>query len=484
VPLLLAIDLGTTSTRALAIEAGHAVRGRAQLPLTTRCPRPGFVEQDPEQMFERSVEVAREALARAGAAAADVAALGIVTQRATVIAWDADTGKSLCPAVGWQDQRTHARAAELQAAGIPISTLPSATKLEWLLKRDAAVAAAARAGRLRFGTPDAWLGFRLSGGASFATDPGQASCTALFDLERGAWSEPLLGMFGVAAETLPALAPTSGVEAEVQAEHLGRAIPIAARAGDQQAACFAQGAHAKGDAKLTLGTSAMLDVNTGGAVQRAPHGAYPLALWRLRGEPTAFGLEGSVITAGAAIDWLVDARLLASPAALDAVARSVASAEGVAFVPALQGLGTPFMDPDARGFVGGLTRGSTAAHVVRAALEGIAHRCADVCEALFPSGDRLRVDGGLARCGFLVQRIADLSGRRVERAFETEATAIGAAWLAAHGAGILVRPADALAWLPPREPFLPEDPPEARHHARERWRAVLRRVGGPVPSLR
>jgi glycerol kinase len=480
VSLLLAIDLGTTSTRAVAIEAGHGVRGRARLPLATRYPQPGHVEQDPEEMFASSVEVARAALAEAGAAAGDVAAIGIVTQRATVVAWDAATGRSLCPAVSWQDQRTRERAAQLQAAGIPISTLPSATKLEWLLRHDAAVAAAARAGRLRFGTPDAWLGFRLSGGASFALDPGQASCTGLFDLDRGAWSEPLLGMFGVGADALPALVATSGVVAETQAELLGRAIPLAARAGDQQAACFAQGALAEGDAKLTLGTSAMLDVNTGGSPRPAPRGAYPLALWRLRGEPTAFCLEGSVITAGAAIDWLVDAGLLASPEALDAVARSVGSAEGVQFVPALQGLGTPFMDATASGFVGGITRGTRAAHVARAALEGVAHRCADVCEALAPAGDRLRVDGGLARCAFLLQRIADLTGLRVERAFETEATAIGAAWLAAHGVGLLARPADALAWLPPREPFLPEDPPEARRHARARWGAVLSRVSGPA----
>ena len=480
--LLLAIDLGTTSTRALAIEAGGGVRGRALLPLDTRFPQPGRVEQDPEQLFARSLEVAREALARAGGAASDVAALGIVTQRATVVAWDGDTGRSLCPAVGWQDQRTRARVAELQAAGIPITTLPSATKLEWLLRNDAAVAVAARAGRLRFGTPDAWLGYRLSGGASFATDPGQASCTGLFDLAGGAWSGPLLGMFGVGADALPALVATSGVVAEAQAEHFGGAIPLAARAGDQQAACFAQGALARGDAKLTLGTSAMLDVNTGGAPQRAPRGAYPLALWRLRGEPAAFCVEGSVVTAGAAIDWLVDAGLLASASALDAVARSVSSSEGVHFVPALQGLGTPFMDPDAKGFVGGLTRGSTAAHVVRAALEGVAQRCADVCEALAPA-TRLRVDGGLARSALLLQRIADLTGVCVERAFETEATAIGAAWLAAHGAGLLERPADVLAWLPVREPFEPQAPPESRRHAREHWRAVLRRVAGPE-SLR
>jgi glycerol kinase len=346
-----------------------------------------------------------------------------------------------------------------------------------MLRNEPDVADAARSSRLRFGTPDAWLLFRLSGGASFATDPGQASCTGLFDLDSGEWNAAALGLFGIDRETLPDLEGTSGVVAETTAAMLGAPAPLAARAGDQQAACFAQGVLEPGDAKLTLGTAAMLDVCSGGSPAQAPSGAYPLALWRLRGERDVFCIEGSVITAGAAVDWLVELGLLEAPEHLDALACSVSSSEGVSFVPALQGLGTPFLDDGARGFLGGLTRGTNAAHVARATVEGIAQRCADVCDALALERGVLRVDGGLARSELLLQRIADFSGLCVESAFETEATAFGAAWLAAHGAGLIARPLDVQGWLPPARRFEPQESPESRSRARERWADVLRRAG-------
>jgi glycerol kinase len=481
--VLLALDLGTTSTRALVLEPGGAVRGRAVRGLATRFPAPGRVEQDPEQWLVATLEAAREALSCAACGASDLRGVGLVTQRATAVAWDAHSGRALAPAIGWQDQRTHARVADLAAAGVPITTLPSATKFEWLLHNVPEVAQAAREERLCLGTPDAWLGFRLSGGACFATDPGQASCTALYDASAGDWSASALGLFGLERAALPEIARTSGALAQVDAALPGIAAPLAARAGDQQAACFAQGATSQGDAKLTLGTSAMLDVNTGHAPAPPPRGAYPLSLWRLRDEPEAFCLEGTVVTAGAAIDWLVEIGLLRDVTALDALAGSVASSDGVVFVPALQGLGTPWLDDAARGFFGGLTRGSGAAHLVRAALEGVAQRCADLCDALSPGAVALRVDGGLSRSDLLLQRIADLSGLTVERALESEATAVGAALLAAHGAGLLSRADDVRDWLPPARTFTARATAQERLAARERWRDGVARAAGR-PSLR
>jgi glycerol kinase len=265
------------------------------------------------------------------------------------------------------------------------------------------------------------------------------------------------------------------VVGETPRELLGRAIPVAARAGDQQAATFAQGALAAGEAKLTLGTAAMLDLNVGDTPVFPGPGTFPLALWRVGGRD-AFCLEASVITAGAVVDWLVGLGLLPEAAAFDRVAGQVASAEGVAFVPALQGLGTPHFDDGARGLLGGLTRGSTAAHVVRAVLEGLAHRCVDLCDALDLEREQpLRVDGGLARSDLLLQRLADLSGRPVLRAAETETTALGAAFLAGLGAGVYDDASQCAALAVPPGPFEPAAEPGLREQERRRWQGVVER---------
>jgi len=471
---LLALDLGTTGVRALLVDGEGKTLARAYRPLATRFPKPGRVEQDPEEMWQRSVEVLREALSHAGAE--DIAALGVVTQRATTVAWDAASGAVLCPALGWQDKRTEPRAEELHKMGIPITTLPSATRFEWWLRHEPAVQQAAREGRLCFGGPDAWLTFRLTGGAANVTDPSQASCTGFYDLRAGRWNPDILAFFSVEEQTLPSVVPTASVVGETPRELLGSALPVAARAGDQQAATFAQGALAAGEAKLTLGTAAMLDLNVGDTPVFPGPGLFPLALWRLGG-CDAFCLEASVITAGAVVDWLVALGLLPEATAFDRVAGQVASAEGVAFVPALQGLGTPYFDDGARGLLGGLTRGSTAAHVVRAVLEGLAHRCVDLCDALELEREQpLRVDGGLARSDLLLQRLADLSGRPVLRAAETETTALGAAFMAGLGAGIyddVSRCAELAA--PPRR-FEPAAEPDRREQERRRWHSVVDRA--------
>lgn len=471
--LLLALDVGTTRACALAVGTGGDVRGRADAPLATRYPGPGRVEQDPDEMVALAGRVLRAALERAGADAGRVAALGVVTQRATTLAWDRETGRPLAPALGWQDQRTAPRVAKLRARGIAITTLPSATRFEWWLRQAGPVAEAARRGTLRLGTPDAWLTDRLTGGAAFVTDPGHASCTGLMDLATGDWSPDALALFGVPVEALPRIVATAEVVGETPAAWLGAPVPVAARAGDQQAAAFAQGAHAAGAAKLTLGTSAMLDVHTGDAPASPPRGAYPLSLWRLPGTGDAFCLEGTVITAGAGVEWLVELGVLDSPAALDRRAAGVASAEGVVFVPALQGLGTPYLDDGARGWLGGLSRGTTAGHLARALVDGLAQRCTDLCEALAVDGPRLAVDGGLAASDALLQALADASGLGVERAAELETTALGAALLAGLGAGVLPDLAACRATRRPGARFEPRSADAERRAARQRWRRLV-----------
>lgn len=473
---MLALDLGTTSVRALALRDDGRILARARRPLATQFPQPGRVEQDPAQWWERSLEALREALATAALDARDVAAIGVVSQRATAVAWDAASGRPLAPAIGWQDTRTGPRVQELAARGIAVGTMPSATKLEWLLTHVPACREAALAGRLRLGTPDAWLTDRLCGGAAFATDVGQASCTGLFDLRRGAWSAAALALFGIEAAWLPRLAPTSGVVGETPSALFGASIPVAARAGDQQAGSFAQGVLVPGQAKLTLGTSAMLEVHAGDTVPRPTRGGHPLALWELASIGRAYCVEATVITAGAVVDWLVQIGVLPDAASLDAIAAATPSSDGVVFVPALQGLGTPLLDTAARGACFGITRGTRAEHLVRAVIDGVAQRCADLEAAVDVAPGPLRVDGGLARSDAFVAALADATGRSVSRAAETETTALGAAYFAGLATGVWpdAEAAVATAAAPTRI--------ESRIGARERaarraqWQRAIARV--------
>jgi glycerol kinase len=473
---VLALDLGTTSVRALVVGDDGRVRARVQRPLASRYPHPGWIEQDPEEMWSSAQLVLREALAAARLTSRDIAALGIVTQRGSALAWDARTLEPLAPAQSWQDQRTATRVAGMRAAGIPINTLASSTKFEWWMKNDDAVRNAAHDGRLRFGTPDVWLAAKLSGGELHVTDPGNASCTALYDAVSGDWSQGLLDLFSVPRDALPAVAPTSGTVGETPATLLGTPVRVAARAGDQQASAFAQGVHQAGDAKLTLGTSAMFDVHTGERPGEPVPGAYPLALWWMADGTRAFCLEGTVISAGSAIDWLVEMGVARDAAELSGLASSAASSGGVTFVPALFGLGTPFMDDTARGALMGITRGSGRAELARAAFEGVAQRCTDVCEA-FPLGSGpLRVDGGLAQSDFLVQSLADFSGREVARAGEVETTALGAAFLAGLATGVFADPRACAELVPPAARFAPRISSDERASARDAWHAALARV--------
>lgn len=465
---LLALDLGTTGVRAVLYDEAGGVRARVHRPLSASFPAPGRVEQDPVRMHRESEAVLAAALAEAAIAPAEVAALGIASQRATAIAWDARTGEPLAPALGWQDQRRCESLEALHRRGIPIPAQAAAAKLLWWLERSHAVQAAARSGRLRFGTPDAWLAWRLSEGATHSTDPGHAGCTALYHAQERGWAQGLLDLLGIEATWLPEIVPTAHAVADAAGPLAG--IPIAARAGDQQAAAFAAGLRAPGQAKLTLGTAAMLDLHTGDVPATPRPGTIPLPLWRLPDGREHHCLEGHVTTAGSALEWCVALGLAPDVPALERLARSVPDSGGVVVVPALQGLGTPFDDGEARGFVGGLTRGSGAAELARAAFEGVAQRCVDVWEAMAPSDAWVRVDGGLSRSALLLERIARLGGRPVVRARDPEGTARGIAALAALGVS---RPHQALLGDSDGKRFEPDPESEAPRALRQRWRSIV-----------
>ncbi len=481
-PAVLALDLGTTSTRALVIDAAGRVCGRASRPLGHHYPAPGWLEQDPDEFIEASAAVMRGALELAGRKAGEIRALGIVSQRSTAIAWDAESGEALAPAIGWQDRRNQARVDELVALGIPINTLASATKFEWMLANVPEIREAAGAGRLRLGTPDAWLSDQLCRGGAFVTDPGHAACTGLLEAGTRSYWDVALGLFGVAAEQLPSVVPTSEIVGETHPGLLGAAIPIAARAGDQQASSFAQGILEPGMAKLTLGTSAMLNLHVEKPAQTGNDGFYALPLWDLPGHELASCIEGTVITAGSAVEWFCELGLLDDASRLDALAGSVESSEGVMFVPALQGLGSPILDVKARALAIGLTRGTGRGHLARALVEGIAHRCVDLCEAL-PLGDQpLRVDGGLAQSDALMGALANLLGRPLLRAQEIETTSLGAAYLAGLASGVWQTPEEAIATAAEPTRIEPAIGGAKRDAARERWGQAIERARSDTSS--
>ncbi len=476
--LLLALDLGTTSVRAIAFEPGGRARGRAARSLTTRCPAPGRVEQDPTEYREASRSVLAEALHRAGAGARDVAGIGIASQRATLVAWDAQSGRALGPAIGWQDQRAVPLAERLETEGLALGAQALATRLAWARHHDPTLREAARSGRLMCGTPDAWLHATASGDLRGATDPGQASCTALYDPRSGDWSRALLERLGLAEIDLPPIAATSGIVGETDARWLGAPVPLAARAGDQQASAFGLGVHRAGQTKLTLGTAAMLDRHTGSERRRAPAGCHPVALWQLAEHDIEWAVEGAVHTAGAVLDWLVSLGVADDVAGLLALAEGADSA-GVVFVPALQGLGAPFADDGVHASIGGITRGAGREALCRAALEGLAHRIAALCAALAADDDapcELRVDGGLARSELVLGLVADATGRVLARPEEVETTALGAGMLAALAVGAVAGPEEFAGWHRTARRIEPQLPAGARAEARARWAEEIGRA--------
>ncbi len=473
---VLALDQGTTGSTALVVDGGGRVLGRGYHELTQHFPEAGLVEHDAEEIWTITLAAGRDALAAARLGAGDIAALGITNQRETTVLWDRRTGAPLHRAIVWQDRRTAARCRELDAAFIRERTglVPdpyfSATKLEWLLARTAAADAAHAA----FGTVDSWLAWKLTGGRAHVTDPTNASRTMLYDIEGGAWDEELLRLFTIPREVLPEVRPSSGTFGVADARWFGKELPIAGIAGDQQAALFGQGCVAPGDAKNTYGTGAFLLLNTGSRRARSSRGLLTTVACDARGAP-AFALEGSIFIAGAAVQWLRDGLHLVGVAAeTEPLARSVPDSGGVAFVPAFVGLGAPHWEAEARGTIVGITRGTTAAHLARAALEAMAFSTREVLEAM--SGDSglaladLRVDGGAAANDWLMQFQADVLGVPVRRPDAVDSTALGAAGLAGLATGVWTS-IDQLVAARHYRTFEPGPRPEAAWQA---WNRAVR----------
>jgi len=485
---VLALDQGTTSSRAIVFDRRGAPIATAQKEFHQIFPRPGWVEHDAAEIWSTQLECARSALRQAGANASDITAIGVTNQRETVVLWDRLTGAPVANAIVWQDRRTAERCAELRATGVEetvraktglvLDPYFSATKLAWLLDHVPGARARAERGELAFGTIDSWLIWNLTGGAEHVTDVSNASRTLLFNLATLQWDDELLGLFGIPRNVLPRVSASSEV---VGATALfGDEIPIAGNAGDQQAATFGQACFSPGMAKNTYGTGAFMLMNVGASPQASDNRLLATAGWTLGAGAPAFMLEGSVFVAGAVVQWLRDGlSLFARSDDVEALARQVPDAAGVLLVPAFVGLGAPHWDPDARGTIVGLTRGTTKAHVARAALESIAFQSYDVLEAMQRDAARplteLRVDGGAARNDLLMQFQADVMGVPVVRPVVTETTALGAAYLAGLATGFWAGTDEiATLWKVDRrfEPAMGSDQREARV---EEWcRAVER----------
>jgi glycerol kinase len=428
--VILAIDQGTTGTTCLVVDDSLRVAGRGYRELRQSYPKPGWVEHDPEEIWQTVQQAAAAALAEAGVSAGDLRAVGITNQRETTVLWDRRSGRPLAPAIVWQDRRTAEQCRQLPAdlirdrTGLIPDPYFSATKLAWLLEHTGRPAGAA------FGTIDSWLAWRLTGG-EHVTDHSNASRTMLYGLAAGDWDGELLELFGIDAGLLPRIVPSSGVVGE--AELAGARVPLAALAGDQQSALFGQACLVPGQAKATYGTGSFILVNAGTTLPQPPPGL----LLTAAAQPGVFALEGAVFMAGATLQWLRDGLgILAGAAESEALAGSVASTGGVHLVPAMTGLGSPYWDPDARGLISGLTRGTGRAELVRAALEAIAFQVVDVVEAGGIRPAILRADGGAAANAWLMQFQADLLGVPVEVAAEREMTAFGAAGLAGLAIGV------------------------------------------------
>jgi glycerol kinase len=492
--LLLALDQGTTSTRAALYDLSGREVGSASRPLAQHYPVDGWVEHDPEEILSASVAVLREVLDQA---TAPVAALGVTNQRQTTVVWDRETGRAIAPAIVWQDRRTAPECERLVAQGaaavvarkttLPLDPYFSATKIAWLLDHTPGARARAEAGRLAFGTIDTWVIWRLTGGRAHATDPTNAGCTLLYDLERGGWDEALCSLFGVPMSLLPEVRDTAGDFGLTLTELLGREIPIRGCVGDQQGALAGQGCVRAGEIKCTYGTGAFLLMHTGERLVRSTNGLLSGYAARVAGRDT-YAVEGSVFIAGAAVQWVAEAfGVEGGPAGVERLARAARDDHAVMLVPAFTGLGAPWWDSAARGALFGMTRDTGLAEIAAAAIDSAAHQTGDVLEAMrgdfpecLPEGAALRIDGGMATSAAFAQRLADLTGVAVDRADYTEATALGAAMIAGVGAGVFPSLEAAAALRPKTERFTPALSPERRQAARARWLDAVGRVVGPT----
>jgi glycerol kinase len=493
---LLAIDQGTTGTTALVVSVDDGrTLGRATTEFAQHFPRAGWVSHDPREIWQSVETSVRGALAAASVPGSAIAAIGITNQRETTVVWERSTRRPIDLAIVWQCRRTADVCEQLKRdsrtvdrvrakTGLVIDAYFSATKIAWLLDNVAGARARAATGELAFGTIDSFLVSELTAGAVHATDVTNASRTLLMDLTSATWDRDLCELFRVPMSVLPAIVGSAEVVGRTRdVGFLPDGIPIAGIAGDQQAALFGQACFREGDAKCTYGTGAFALVNIGARPLSSQHGLVTTAAWHIHGK-TTYALEGSAFIAGAAVQWLRDGLgIIRDAGEIEALARTVRSSDGVVFVPALAGLGAPHWDPTARGTITGITRGTTAAHLARATLEGIAFEVRDLLDAMAKDAGRpllrLRVDGGAARNDLLMQLQADLADVDIERPADIESTGRGAAMLAGLGVGIFADTADLERMSSVAARFAPRMNAETRAVELHRWSDALRRAKGP-----
>jgi len=465
---VLALDQGTTSSRAIVFDREGVVRGVGQREFRQHYPRPGWVEHDANEIWHSQLDVAREALRNAGAAAADIAAIGITNQRETTLIWERATGRPLARAIVWQDRRTAPLCDKLRQdghgdflqarTGLVVDAYFSGTKLAWLLDHVPGARSMAERGELAFGTVDTWLIWQLTGGAVHSTDPSNASRTMLFDLHTQDWNDDILALLNIPRSVLPQIAPSSAIVGDALPEWLGGSVPIAGVAGDQQAATFGQACFTPGMAKNTYGTGCFMLMNVG--------------------DKPAYMLEGGVFVAGAAVQWLRDGLgIIQRSEDIESLAASVSDTDDVFMVPAFAGLGAPHWDPYARGTLVGLTRGTTRAHIARATLESIALQSAELLTCMNADSGialtELRVDGGAARNDLLMQMQADILGVPVVRPRVPESTALGAAGLAGFAVGFWSSQDEFASKWQAERTFRPAWPESVREARMKRWRQAV-----------
>ena len=487
---ILALDQGTTSSRAIIFDHSGAIRSAAQKEFQQIFPQAGWVEHDPREIWSSQLEVARAALAKAGLKARDIAVIGITNQRETTVIWDRKTGEPIHNAIVWQDRRTASFCDELKRAGrgeliarkagLVIDAYFSGSKIRWLLDHVPDTRGRAEQGQLAFGTIDSWLLWKLSNGALHITDPSNASRTMLFNLHTGDWDDELLQVLGVPSALLPKIQSSSEIYGETAQGHFDFPIPIGGVAGDQQAALFGQNCFSRGLAKNTYGTGCFMLMNIGQQPTPSRHQLLTTVAWKRDGQ-TDFALEGSVFIGGAVVQWLRDGLgLVKSSAEIEALAASVPDSGGVYLVPAFAGLGAPHWDQYARGTMTGLTRGTKGGHIARAALEGIAFQVADVLEVMKEDSgialNELRVDGGASANNLLMQFQADILRVPVVRPKVVETTALGAAYLAGLAVGFWKNRDEVhSAWQLDRT-FEPKGNADETAHRRQRWAEALKRA--------
>ena len=483
----MALDQGTTSSRCIIFDHSGAMLASAQKEFAQHYPKPGWVEHDAAEIWETTLEVARGAMAKAGLSAADIAAIGITNQRETTVVWDRETGEPVCPAIVWQCRRTAPMADALAASGwaekirqktglVPDAYF-SGTKLRWILDKIPGARRGAEEGRLLFGTIDSWLIWKLTGGRAHVTDVTNASRTMLFDIRRLRWDPELLELFGIPEQMLPRVQPSSCIYGETEPGLFGGKIPVAGAAGDQQSALFGQCCFEAGDVKNTYGTGCFLLMHTGSEPVFSENGLITTIAASGPGR-IRYALEGSVFTAGAAVQWLRDEMgLISDAAASEAAARSVTDTGGVYVVPAFTGLGAPYWNQYARGTITGITRGFTRAQLIRATLESIAYQTYDICRAMESDAGveltRLRVDGGASANDLLMQFQSDLLGAEVLRPACIETTALGAAYLAGLAVGYWKDTADIKQNRQTGRVFLPEMRDATRAKLLKGWNRAL-----------